>query len=432
MEQIKKMLTTFVECRLHPDLRGSTNKSYKRSIIAAYISIAIMVFYIPFTLYFYISFPLTYHQNILSNFGYLAFFIFFILLRFTKNINYPLIFLSAASLPLVYVSVYKTGGLYSYNLIWAILSMACPFFIITKRVGVIMCLLHTIFIFSLYFFDASFTRSESPFVAYTFSVTPLVYAANFVFVLLLIALILYIFIGTLESLNNRLEMLTKNRIDDLNKELSKVKKDMANMRENISKDFHDEMGNKLASISIISQTLRHKLIDNSNVEINNSITEIDQLSKELYTGTRDFIWSIKWDNDNLSNLLEYLREFGERFFNNLNINYSASHIEPKFHEIILNPEINRQLILICKEIFTNVAKHAQCTGVIFTCWVEEGKICFKIVDNGIGFNTLKITSKNGISNIKYRAQKIGAHLIINSKENEGSEYSIWLKKIEGD
>lgn len=242
--------------------------------------------------------------------------------------------------------------------------------------------------------------------------------------MILMTILLFVFIGTLEKLNAKLDLVSKNRIEDLDAEVMKLKVEMTNMRDLISKDFHDEMGNKLASISMISQMLRHKLSMESDDDIQKSITEIDNLSKELYNGTRDFVWSIKWDNDNLSSLLLYIREFGEKFFNNLNINYSTTYDEKATVNVPLNPEINRQIILVCKEIFTNSAKHALCTEVFFECAQIDNFIEFKIRDNGIGFDKSLIKTKNGISNIQFRCNKINATLALDTQPKNGTMYII--------
>src|SRR5690606_28132143 len=95
------------------------------------------------------------------------------------------------------------------------------------------------------------------------------------------------------------------------------------VRKEIARDFHDEMGNQLTRIInyISLLKLNGSANGNGNGYINGHgksssdlYTKVEDSAKYLYSGTRDFIWSIDPVNDELSKLFLYVRDFGEKLF----------------------------------------------------------------------------------------------------------------------
>lgn len=69
------------------------------------------------------------------------------------------------------------------------------------------------------------------------------------------------------------------------------KKESESLRLMMAQDFHDEMGNKLASIIVLVSTLQ-LLIKNKTKDVQKSLVRIENSSKQLFDGTKSFIWSI--------------------------------------------------------------------------------------------------------------------------------------------
>ena len=183
------------------------------------------------------------------------------------------------------------------------------------------------------------------------------------------------------------------------------------VRDNIAKDFHDDLGNKLARRSIFSNLLNDEK-SSLNPEDKELLQQIELDANYLYKGTKDFIFSLKSESDNLEELITYLSDFGEDYFKQFQIVFEVEKTIEK--PLILPYYWSKQIIFIIKEVMTNTVKHANCnyTKLGFSFENETLTICF--MDNGKGFDTKKIQQSNGLKHMKTRAQGIDCKLIIES------------------
>jgi signal transduction histidine kinase/sugar lactone lactonase YvrE len=193
------------------------------------------------------------------------------------------------------------------------------------------------------------------------------------------------------------------------------------LRKEIARDFHDEMGNQLTRI--INYVSLMKLSKNGKaVEL---YDKVEDSAKYLYSGTRDFIWSIDPLNDELSKLFLHIRDFGEKLFNEKEIQFRAYN---EVKDIVKIPYgFSREANLIFKEAMTNAFNHSQAKNVSFILQQKEGIYEMKLEDDGIGFDTTR-EKVNGIRNMRTRAERIKSKLTIERRE-QGIEVKLILPKI---
>jgi ligand-binding sensor domain-containing protein/signal transduction histidine kinase len=191
--------------------------------------------------------------------------------------------------------------------------------------------------------------------------------------------------------------------------------EQAKVRKRMARDFHDNMGNQLASITMFTSLISLKL-KNRTEEVDQLLKNIEKHSRSLFTGTKDFIWSIDPESDDLDNLFTYIKDFGEEFFENTEISF-FSDIQGEMKEGISLPSgWSRQLVLIFKEAMTNTLKHAQASEVYFHLQLKENSFVLIVEDNGIGIPEKILSKGNGLRNMKSRAGQIGGELIFGSRE----------------
>jgi signal transduction histidine kinase len=88
------------------------------------------------------------------------------------------------------------------------------------------------------------------------------------------------------------------------------------------------------------------------------------------------------------------------------------------------------LLRITQEFIQNSIKHSRCKN-IFICLNTSEDILWEldIRDDGIGFDTSQIKSNGiGLTNMKNRAEIIGANFHMESQKNTGTRINIILKK----
>jgi PAS domain S-box-containing protein len=207
---------------------------------------------------------------------------------------------------------------------------------------------------------------------------------------------------------------------ELSKEIDKVRKKVA-------QDFHDEMGNNLASISVLSQLIQNKL-GSAGQEVEALLNKIDTASKNLFSGTRDFIWAIDPKNDNLKEVYYNLKDFGEELFDNTGISLYASFDEAEEDAALQLPSgWSRQLVLIFKEAFTNALKYSEAGSVYIYFKVKSGSFLVEVSDDGKGFPKDQLQSLRGIKNMRERAAKLKARLEIETRPGQGSKVRLKQK-----
>jgi len=249
-------------------------------------------------------------------------------------------------------------------------------------------------------------------IAYEFVIrTPFYQTASFligifIFVGGMITLILYL---RVKQRVNRIMMMERVR-----------QKEQEHLRKEIARDFHDEMGNQLTRI--INYVSLLKLNGNGNGQTNGHdlYTKVEDSAKYLYTGTRDFIWSIDPVNDELSKLFIHIRDFGEKLFEEKQINFRAfNEVREK---IRLPYGFSRQANLIFKEAMTNAFKSSQAKNVaLILKRDEQNGFEISLEDDGIGFDLEAQEKSNGLQNIRERANRVNALLRIQSVEQKGTK-----------
>lgn len=186
------------------------------------------------------------------------------------------------------------------------------------------------------------------------------------------------------------------------------------LRKEIARDFHDEMGNQLSRIINYVSLLR--LNGKTGMSQVDLFAKVEGSAKYLYSGTRDFIWSIDPVNDELSKLFIHLRDFGEKLFEEKSINFRAyNEVREK---IKLPYGFSRQANLIFKEAMTNAFKYSEAHNVKLVLRGQDENYELIFEDDGVGFALDKVQSANGLQNIQDRAVRINGILRIHSEKNE--------------
>jgi len=203
-------------------------------------------------------------------------------------------------------------------------------------------------------------------------------------------------------------------------ELERIRnQEKESVQKTIAADFHDELGQKLTKISLFSEIVKGKLSNNSSDSIE-YITKINKAAKELSSSTRDFIWTLNPTQDSLYEVAIYLKDFGDELFDKTDVDFRVSGITKELEEIRLPMEWRRHLILIFKEAMNNVIKHANCTNLNLSIFLNHNKLEVILVDDGLGCFNGKMSSGQGLANMRNRAELIKGRLDIISDEGSGT------------
>ena len=131
------------------------------------------------------------------------------------------------------------------------------------------------------------------------------------------------------------------------------------------------------------------------------------------------------ENDNLENLLGYLRKFCLDFFENSQIDCNVEFSEITAN-LNLSQSVKRNLLLVIKETLHNILKHSEASSIVVEVELKDTLI-ISILENGNGFDIKNLrTYGNGLKNMKKRMQEIGGIFEINSMSGKGSLTKLML------
>ena len=247
---------------------------------------------------------------------------------------------------------------------------------------------------------------------YPFKVTKPWYNSTWIYICLILVTLAILLLIVYKQL---LRVKKKNKVfKRIITEREKLQEDLKNVRHQIAQDFHDDLGNKLASISMLSNLSLKK--SEKEDGLYNNLYQINKDANFLYRGMRDFVWSLDYKNNSLSEVQIYLNDFGEKLFEFSEINFKSKNNVSK-SEVFLPHYWNKQLVLVFKEAMTNAFKHSKATEVFFYVFYKDGLLEITLEDNGIGYDFEAKGRRNGLLNMKERVKTINGEL--NFSSNNG-------------
>lgn len=202
------------------------------------------------------------------------------------------------------------------------------------------------------------------------------------------------------------------------------------VRERTAEDFHDEVGNKLTRINVLTNVLKNKL-GTITPETKRILDQIQDNTGQLYTGTRDILWSLKPANDNLYEIIHRLRDFGGELFQDTEIDFSFSGTDEKWRNYRLPLDVSRNLMMIFKEALNNCLKYANADEVKLEAELEGDVMHIALTDNGKGFDLDTVQKGHGIDNMNIRATRIKGKLYMDTKPGKGTIISLRFKVVPG-
>lgn len=192
------------------------------------------------------------------------------------------------------------------------------------------------------------------------------------------------------------------------------------VRQKISQDLHDDVSSTLSSINMYSQVAK---MQTGNDQF---ISSIEENAREALEKLDDIVWSNNPKNDHLQNLVERIDHFARPLMQGKKIQYQSIIEDGTEKNLKLNAGTRQNLYLICKEALNNTLKYANCTNCSLSFHSKQGRIFCRIQDDGKGFDTTVPTERNGLLNMKQRANSLRGRLNIDSIVEKGTIIDVEL------
>ncbi len=213
----------------------------------------------------------------------------------------------------------------------------------------------------------------------------------------------------------RLKLLAKLRAEEQSK-----------IRLRTAEDFHDEIGNKLTRINVLTNVLKNKIPLTPEAE--RILAQIEDNTGQLYSGTRDILWSLKPSNDNLYEILHRIRDFAGELFQDTEVNFTFTGADEKWRKFRLPMDMSRNLIMIFKEALNNCLKYSKARNVTLDVTLKNKNVLqLTLKDDGQGFDLQTIKKGNGLNNMNVRAGRLAGRLYVDSRPGKGAIITLTFK-----
>jgi signal transduction histidine kinase len=197
--------------------------------------------------------------------------------------------------------------------------------------------------------------------------------------------------------------------------------EMERLRTRIASDLHDDVGSSLTQISILSEIVRAHLAD-PGATIADPLSRIGTLSRESVDSMSDIVWAIDPVRDLPVHLLQRMRRVAHEFLGSAGIRLqftSSGDASPR-----LTADLRRHVVLIFKEILTNVVRHAGATVVRIDVAVGPRQLRFGVTDDGRGFDVASRPEGQGLRSLERRASSLGGSLQVTSSPGSGTRVTL--------
>lgn len=195
-------------------------------------------------------------------------------------------------------------------------------------------------------------------------------------------------------------------------------------RVRIAHDIHDDLGARVTQISLVSAMAQ---TNTKNLEQSQAdFEQISQMSRDLVTALYETVWAVNPENDNLSELGNYLFQMVNKLCQRTPCR-CRFHIQDLPREIAVPSKIRHNICMAVKEAINNVIKHASASEITLSIIYDDSMLTILIQDDGCGFRPVDKFTGNGLNNLKQRLKDIGGVCRIESSSGQGTMVTMQLK-----
>lgn len=250
-----------------------------------------------------------------------------------------------------------------------------------------------------------------------------------VVVLLLMAILFRVLQGQLElrehlatllqSENQRLDALVRERTTELTELASYLTKVREQEKTHLARELHDELGSLLTAAKMETEWIARKLAGNSAfAPCAERLTRLEELLNKGIALKRRIIDDLHPPLLEMLGLVSALRDLGEDFAKSAK---EQLILDLPNADLALDPEPALAVFRIAQEALTNIRKHAQAQRVVLSLSLYEEALELAIEDDGVGFRADSAPGRqHGLAGMKHRVQMCCGEFTLSSRPEAGT------------
>ncbi len=190
-------------------------------------------------------------------------------------------------------------------------------------------------------------------------------------------------------------------------------------RARIAQDLHDELGSTLTRLSLLSGLVKTDKDNPEQVEVH--ANKLAQSADQTVRALEEIVWAVRPGSDTLQSLTDYIAHFANELFDG-NATHCRLDLPHDLPALPLPPDVRHNIFLIVKEALTNALKHAGANEVQVHAKIPGDTLEILVQDDGKGFDLSASSEsrRNGLGNMRRRAEAIGGELELQSAMGKGT------------
>ena len=214
----------------------------------------------------------------------------------------------------------------------------------------------------------------------------------------------------LDAFNEMLDRLERERRESALRALGAQERE----RRRLARELHDELGQTLTGVVLQLEGLGRA----APRELQPAVAQVQEAARQSAEEVRDIARGLRpqaLDEFGLrSALITLATGFAER--SGLQVRRELAPVLPD-----LAPEQDLAIYRIAQEGLTNVARHAEATGVLLSLAAEDGHVVLRVRDDGRGIDERAAHNAGGLAGMRERAMLIGGRLVVTRLRPYGTE-----------
>ncbi|WP_254906712.1 ATP-binding protein [Flavobacterium sp. FPG59] len=245
-----------------------------------------------------------------------------------------------------------------------------------------------------------------------------------------VALLLYL---VLNQRNRNKVLLYKQRQQKANEDIynlmisqqSTIDLGRVKEKKRVAQELHDGVLGRIFGLRINLDTLNQFDDSNAIEKRNEYLVELRNIEQDL----REISHDLSRENKELiNNFVVILHNLLEEQRKTFSTNLHAS-IDNAIDWDAISNSIKINIYRIVQESLQNINKYAHANSIHVKCLKNEDQLILEIIDDGIGFNTIKAKKGIGLQNIRSRALDCNGTAIINSIISKGTHITITIHLV---
>jgi two-component system sensor histidine kinase UhpB len=214
----------------------------------------------------------------------------------------------------------------------------------------------------------------------------------------------------LDAFNDMLDRLEQERRQSAQRAMAAQERE----RRRLARELHDELGQTLTGVVLQLDGLARRVPP----DLDDAVAQVQEAVRGSAEDVRDIARGLRpqaLDEFGLrSALITLAAAFAE---------HSGLVVRPELASDLptLPPEADLAIYRVAQEGLTNVARHADATGVLLALHAVNGRVVLRIRDDGHGIEERAAHDAGGLGGMRERAMLIGGRLMVERVRPTGTE-----------